>query len=70
MSMASADNTPGVAVPVASHASIDTAGLAEKISEKNYLDRILQTIAEMVADKLDSPVCSIMLVDEATIEAP
>ena len=32
MSMASADNTPGVAVPVASHAGIDTAGLAEKIS--------------------------------------
>ena len=40
------------------------AGLAEKINEKNYLDRILQTIAEMVADKLDSPVCCIMLVDE------
>jgi signal transduction protein with GAF and PtsI domain len=40
------------------------AGLAEKINEKNYLDRILQTIAEMLADKLDSPVCSIMLVDE------
>jgi signal transduction protein with GAF and PtsI domain len=40
------------------------AGLAEKISDKNYLDRILQTIAEMVADRLDSPVCSIMLVDE------
>ena len=40
------------------------AGLAEKVNEKNYLDRILQTIAEMVADKLDSPVCSVMLVDE------
>ena len=40
------------------------AGLAEGINEKNYLDRILQTIAEMVADKLDSPVCSVMLVDE------
>jgi GAF domain-containing protein len=40
------------------------AGLAEKISDTNYLDRILQTIAEMVADRLDSPVCSIMLVDE------
>jgi GAF domain-containing protein len=39
-------------------------GLAGKLNEKNYLDRILQTIAEMVADKLDSPVCSIMLVDE------
>ena len=33
-------------------------------TKTNYLDRILQTIAEMVADKLDSPVCSIMLVDE------
>jgi signal transduction protein with GAF and PtsI domain len=40
------------------------AALAEGISEKNYLDRILQTIAEMLADKLDSPVCSVMLVDE------
>ncbi len=39
-------------------------GLAGNINEKNYLDRILQTIAEMVADKLDSPVCSVMLVDE------
>src|SRR4029077_19811887 len=39
-------------------------GLAGKLNEKNYLDRILQTIAEMVADKLDSPVCSVMLVDE------
>ena len=40
------------------------AGLAENVNETNYLDRILQTIAEMVADKLDSPVCSVMLVDE------
>jgi GAF domain-containing protein len=40
------------------------AGLAEKVNEKNYLERILQTIAEMVADRLDSPVCSVMLVDE------
>ena len=39
-------------------------GLAGNLNEKNYLDRILQTIAEMVADKLDSPVCSVMLVDE------
>ena len=44
------------------------AGLAEKISEKNYLERILQTIAEMVADRMDSPVCSIMLVDEGRQE--
>ena len=40
------------------------AGLAEKINEKNYLERILQTIAEMLADRLDSPVCSVMLVDD------
>ena len=40
------------------------AGLARTISEDNYLDRILQTISEMVAETLDSPVCSIMLVDE------
>jgi signal transduction protein with GAF and PtsI domain len=40
------------------------AGLAENVNETNYLDRILQTIAEMLADKLDSPVCSVMLVDE------
>ena len=35
MSMASANNTPDVAVPVVSHASIDTTGLAEKISIRN-----------------------------------
>jgi len=40
------------------------AGLARTISEEDYLDRILQAIAEMVAKTLDSPVCSIMLVDE------
>jgi GAF domain-containing protein len=40
------------------------AGLARTISEENYLDRILQTISEMVAETLDSPVCSIMLIDE------
>src|SRR5215472_14188742 len=40
------------------------AGLARTISEENYLDRILQTISEMVAETLESPVCSIMLVDE------
>ena len=34
MSMTSTD-TPGVAVPVASHAGIDTAGLAEKIAIRN-----------------------------------
>jgi GAF domain-containing protein len=40
------------------------AGLARTISEEDYLDRILQAISEMVAETLDSPVCSIMLVDE------
>src|SRR5215471_19207811 len=40
------------------------AGLARKISEESFLDRILQAISEMVAETLDSPVCSIMLVDE------
>ncbi len=40
------------------------AGLARTISEENYLDRILQAISEMVAETLDSPVCSIMLIDE------
>ena len=34
MSMTSTD-TPGVAVPVATHAGIDTAGLAEKIAIRN-----------------------------------
>ena len=40
------------------------AGLAKTISEENYLDRILQAISEMLAETMDAPVCSIMLVDE------
>jgi GAF domain-containing protein len=40
------------------------AGLARTISEESYLDRILQTISEMVAETLESQVCSIMLIDE------
>jgi GAF domain-containing protein len=40
------------------------AAVAQTISGDNYLDRILQAISEMVAETLDSPVCSIMLVDE------
>jgi GAF domain-containing protein len=40
------------------------AAVARTISAESYLDRILQTISEMVAETLDSPVCSIMLVDE------
>ena len=40
------------------------AAVAQTISAENYLDRILQAISEMVAETLDSPVCSIMLMDE------
>ncbi|MBZ5579470.1 MAG: GAF domain-containing protein [Acidobacteriia bacterium] len=40
------------------------AGLARTMAEDNYLDRILQAISEMMAETLDSPVCSIMLVDD------
>ncbi len=40
------------------------AAVARTISVESYLDRILQAISEMVAETLDSPVCSIMLVDE------
>ncbi len=40
------------------------AAVAQAISVESYLDRILQAISEMVAEALDSPVCSIMLVDE------
>jgi signal transduction protein with GAF and PtsI domain len=40
------------------------AAVAQAISAESYLDRILQSIVEMVADTTDSPVCSIMLVDE------
>jgi GAF domain-containing protein len=40
------------------------AAVAQTISAENYLDRILQTISEMLAETMDSPVCSIMLVNE------
>jgi signal transduction protein with GAF and PtsI domain len=40
------------------------AAVAQAISAESYLDRILQSIAEMVAGALESPVCSIMMVDE------
>jgi signal transduction protein with GAF and PtsI domain len=40
------------------------AAVAQTISAESYLDRILQAIAEMAAETMDSPVCSIMLVDE------
>jgi GAF domain-containing protein len=37
------------------------AGLAKTISEESYLDRILHTISEMLAESFDAPVCSISL---------
>lgn len=40
------------------------AQVAQTISTENYLDRILQAFSEMVAETLDSAVCSIMLVDD------
>jgi GAF domain-containing protein len=40
------------------------AEVARTIAAESYLDRILQAISEMVAATLDSPVCSIMLVNE------
>ena len=40
------------------------AAVAQTISAESYLDRILQAISEMVAETLDSAVCSILLVDE------
>lgn len=40
------------------------AAVAQKIAAESYLDRILQAISEMVAETLDSPVCSIMLLDD------
>ena len=40
------------------------AAVAQAISAETYLDRILQAISEMVAETLDAPVCSIMLVNE------
>ena len=40
------------------------AAVGHTIATESYLDRILQVISEMVAESFDSPVCSIMLVDE------
>jgi GAF domain-containing protein len=44
------------------------ATLGETISAEGYLDRILQTISEMVAQIFDSPFCSIMILDESRQE--
>jgi signal transduction protein with GAF and PtsI domain len=40
------------------------AMLGETVASEGFLDRILQTISEMVAQTFDSPLCSIMMVDE------
>jgi len=40
------------------------AAVGHTIMSEGYLDRILQVISEMVAETFDSPVCSIMIVDE------
>ena len=40
------------------------AAVGDTISAEGYLDRILQTISEMVAQTFDSPLCSIMILDE------
>jgi signal transduction protein with GAF and PtsI domain len=40
------------------------AAITRAISAENYLDGILRSISEMVAESLDSPACNIMLVDE------
>jgi signal transduction protein with GAF and PtsI domain len=40
------------------------AAVGRTITTESYLDRILQVISEMVAETFDSPVCSIMIVDE------
>lgn len=40
------------------------AAVGDTISAEGYLDRILQAISEMVAQTFDSPLCSIMILDE------
>jgi len=40
------------------------AAVGHTITTESYLERILQVISEMVAATFDSPVCSIMIVDE------
>ena len=44
------------------------AAVGHTIATESYLDRILQVISEMVAQTFDSPVCSVMIVDETTQE--
>jgi signal transduction protein with GAF and PtsI domain len=40
------------------------AAVGHTIATESYLDRILQVISEMVAESFDSPVCSIMIMNE------
>ena len=40
------------------------AAVAQTISGENYLERILQAIAEMAAETLDATLCSILLADD------
>lgn len=40
------------------------ATLGKTVANEGFLDRMLQTISEMVAETFDSPLCSIMIVDE------
>jgi uroporphyrinogen-III synthase len=40
------------------------AAVAQTISGENYLERILQAIAEMAAETLDGALCSILLADD------
>jgi len=44
------------------------AAVAQAISGGSYIERILQAISEMLAETLDSAVCSILLVDAVTRE--
>jgi GAF domain-containing protein len=44
------------------------AAVAQVISGGSYIDRILQTISEILAETLDSAVCSILIVDQITKE--
>lgn len=44
---------------------METLGaVAQAISAENYLERILRTITEMLAETLDSAICSILLADD------
>ena len=44
------------------------AAVAQAITGGSYIERILQAISEMLAETLDSAVCSILLIDAVTRE--